>query len=78
MKKIVGYSLFIWSFVAWGLTFLVPWLGISAAQGVSLATGLIVSAEVAFILSIALLGKEFWVRIKQSFKKQSVDPVDLE
>lgn len=71
MKKIIGYVLFIWSFLAWGATFAVPFIGLQTAHAVAVATGLIISAEVAFVLSIVLLGKDIWKSVKAFFQSKS-------
>jgi len=73
MKKIIGYGLFIWSFVAWGATFAVPFIGLTVAQAAGVVTGLIISAELAFILSIALLGKQVWQNLKAFFGSHKSD-----
>ena len=56
--------MFIWSFVAWGATFAVPFIGLQSANAVAVVTALIISAEVAFVLSVALLGKDAWKKVK--------------
>jgi hypothetical protein len=71
MKKITGYVLFIWSFVAWGATFTVPFIGLETADSVAVVTGLIISAEVAFIMSIALLGESVWRKVKAFFRSKN-------
>jgi hypothetical protein len=73
MKKILGYVLLIWSFVAWGATFAVPFIGLQTADAVAVVTGLIISAEVAFILSIMLLGKAVWKSVKAFFQSKSTE-----
>ena len=40
------------------------------SQTVSGPTGLIVGAEVSFLLGLALLGREAWGRIKAAFRKK--------
>ena len=67
LKKTIGYTLFTWSFVGWGLTLVVPFAGLTPAMLATVVTGLIVTAEVAFALSLLLLGREFWQRIKGRF-----------
>lgn len=73
MKKIIGYVLFIWSFLAWGATFAVPFLELQTAHAVAVVSGLIISAEVAFVLSIALLGKDVWKSVKAFFQSKSTE-----
>ena len=68
MKKTINYTLLILSFVGWAVIALLPFLDLTATQIAGATTGLIISAEVAFFASIALLGKEVWERIKARFK----------
>ena len=73
MKKLLGYSLFFWSFAAWGATFALPFIGLEADSAFAIASGLIISAEIAFVLSLAILGKEFWSKIKAWFRADKTD-----
>ncbi len=68
-KYYLGIALFVYSFLPYVFTFLVlPFLPISKVKAVSLATGLLISSEVAFLLSVALLGKPFVQLIKTKIK----------
>jgi hypothetical protein len=67
MKKVFGYLLFILSFVVWGLVALLPILELSKGEIATATTLLIISGEVSFLAAIALLGKEFWSKIKSIF-----------
>jgi len=69
MKKIIGYIFFVASFVAWAAIAILPFLNLSVEMVAVVTTILIVGAEVAFILSIALLGKEFSEKLKIVFSK---------
>ena len=69
MKKLIGYFLFVISFVAWAAIAVLPFLNLSIEMGAAITTVLIVGGEIAFFLSIVLLGKEFLVKIKSFFIK---------
>ena len=64
MKKAIGYSLFAISFMAWAAIAILPFLNLTIEMAAAITTGLVVGGEVAFLLSIALLGKEFFAKIK--------------
>jgi hypothetical protein len=68
MKKTIGYSCLVLSFVGWAIIPLFPFLDLSTGQIAGATTASIIAAEVAFVASIALLGKEVWERIKAVFK----------
>lgn len=68
-KYYLGITLFVYSFIPYAFTFLVlPFLPISNVKAVSIATGLLISAEVSFLLSVALLGKPFIQLLKSKIK----------
>ena len=69
MKKVIGYFLFVLSFMAWAAIAILPFLNLSIEMGAAITTVLIVGGEIAFFLSIALLGKEFLGKIKSFFHK---------
>ena len=57
-KYYLGIALFVYCFIPYVFTFLVlPFLPVSKVTAVSLATGLLISSEVSFLLCVALLGK---------------------
>ena len=64
MKKVIGYFLFVLSFMAWAAIAILPFLNLSLEMSAAITTALIVGGEIAFVLSIALLGKEFLGKIK--------------
>ena len=68
-KKIIGYIFFAASFIAWAAIAILPFLNLSIEMVAAVTTMLIVGGEVAFILSIALLGKEFLEKLKILFRK---------
>lgn len=68
-KYYLGIALFGYSFIPYIFTFLaLPFLPISNVKAVSIATGLLVSSEVSFFLSVALLGKPFIQLLKSKIK----------
>ena len=68
-KYYLGVFLFIYSFIPYVFTFLVlPFLPVSKANAISLATGLLISSEISFLLSVALLGKPFIQLLKSKIK----------
>jgi len=69
MKKVIGYFLFVLSFMAWAAIAILPFLNLSLEMSAATTTALIVGGEIAFVLSIALLGKEFLGKIKSFFNK---------
>jgi hypothetical protein len=62
----------VWFYHSWGWAIipLFPFLDLSKGQLAGATTASIISAEVAFVASIALLGKEAWERIKAVFKRK--------
>jgi hypothetical protein len=69
MRHVIGYFLFVISFLAWAAIAVLPFLNLSIEMGAAITTGLIFGSEIAFFLSIALLGKEFLGKIKSFFNK---------
>ena len=71
MKKVIGYFLFVLSFLAWAAIAILPFLNLSIDMSAAITTALIVGGEIAFFLSIALLGKEFLGKVKKNFRVTS-------
>jgi hypothetical protein len=69
MKKVIGYFLFVLSFIAWAAIASLPFLNLSIEKSAAITTALIVGGEIAFVISIALLGKEFLGKIKTFFNR---------
>ena len=74
MTKVVGYFLLVFSFLTWGAIALIPFFDVTAGKAAAIATGLVISGEGAFVLSIALLGKEVWNKIKSVLTRRTVNP----
>jgi len=69
MKKAIGYSLFVLSFITWGAIAVVPFLDLSIGMATAYTTGLLIIGEIAFFLSMILLGKDFLMKIKKFWVK---------
>ena len=69
----LGIGLLAWSCLAYVVILLLPLTSLSLAAAGSVATGVFISAEVAFLLSVILLGRPFimalWNRIKSWFRR---------
>lgn len=63
----MGYVFLILSFLVWGIIAALPFLDISNGEMASATTVLVISGEVLFLLAIALLGKEAWLKVKAIF-----------
>ena len=72
MLRITGYILFTISAISFLLILVILWFGYTKSQIAGIITGLIITGEVTFYLSIFILGKSFWLKIKGwfSFRKQ--------
>jgi hypothetical protein len=79
MVKIAGYILLAISCLLFLMILLVPFLNITKGQMAGLTTGLIIAGEILFYLSLILLGKTFYAKIKKLFsfrksKNKETDP----
>jgi hypothetical protein len=52
MKKVIGYILFVASFIAWAAIAVLPFLNLSIEMGAAITTGLIVGGEIVFFLIV--------------------------
>jgi len=77
IKKVIGYFLFVISFVAWAVIGVLPFLNLSIEMSAAITTVLIVGGEIAFFLSIVLLGKEFLEKFKNFLSKFFTKKQDL-
>ena len=48
MKKVIGYFLFVLSFLAWAAIAILPFLNLSIEMSAAITTALIVGGEIAF------------------------------
>ena len=74
-KYYLGMTLVLYSFFPYVFSAAVlPFLPVSSVQAVSIATALVVSGEIAFLVAVALLGKPFIrmfkTKIKEFFKRK--------
>ena len=76
-KYYLGITLFVYCWIPWVFILLVlPFLPVSKIEAVSIATGLLISSEISFLLCVVLLGKPFVQllksKIKAIFRKKGV------
>jgi len=77
MLKTTGYILFLISCLSFLLIIVVPWLGFSKIQIAGITTGLIIAGEILFYVSLIILGRTFWDKLKRKlifWKKKTNDP----
>jgi hypothetical protein len=68
MVRTLGYILFVLCCIAWLMILVIPWMGFSKAGTAGIITGLIIFGEVSFYVSILLLGKTFYQKIKSKLR----------
>jgi hypothetical protein len=68
MLRITGYTLLIVSCISFLLILVIPWFGYTKGEIAGIITGLIIVGEITFYLSIFILGKSFWEKIKGYFR----------
>jgi hypothetical protein len=68
MIKTLGYILFVLCCLAWLMIAVIPFLGFSKGETAGIITGLIIFGEVTFYVSILMLGKTFYNKIKEKFR----------
>jgi hypothetical protein len=66
--KILGFVLLSVSCILFILIPVVPWLGFTAGQIAGISAGLLIAGEILFYLSLAILGKSFYNKIKSRLK----------
>jgi multisubunit Na+/H+ antiporter MnhE subunit len=57
---------------------IVPWLGFSKIQIAGITTGLIIAGEILFYLSLFILGRSFYDKIKSKLKFRKVKTNDTD
>ena len=72
-KKTIGFLFLSLACIIWIITPFIGFLNISNTQLAIYLPLLIVCGEVAFLIAIALLGKEYWLKIKAFFKNKWSD-----
>jgi hypothetical protein len=80
MIKTIGYSLFVLCCLAWLMILVIPWLGFSKGETAGIIAGLIIFGEVTFYVSIIMLGKTFYNKIREKirFRRNKVSKDDPE
>lgn len=68
MVKSIGYILFLISCLSFLMILIVPWLGFSKIKIAGITTGLVIAGEILFYLSLFILGRSFYDRIKSKLK----------
>ncbi len=68
MLKTIGYILLLISCLSFLMILIVPWIGFSKIQIAGTTTGLIIAGEILFYLSLIILGRSFWDKIKNKLK----------
>ncbi|MDX9948003.1 MAG: transporter suffix domain-containing protein [Bacteroidales bacterium] len=80
MVRTIGYILLVISCLSFISILIVPWIGFTKVQMAGITTGLIIVGEVLFYLSLFILGKSFWTKIKSKlkFRRVKVDDNNLQ
>ena len=68
MGKTFGFIILAISCLAFLLILIVPWFGFSKIQIAGITTGLIIIGEILFYLSLFILGRSFYDKIKSKLK----------
>ncbi len=68
MGKTIGIILLTVSCLAFLMILVIPWLGFSKIQIAGITTGLIITGEVLFYLSLFILGRSFYDKIKSKLR----------
>ncbi len=66
--KILGFVLLSVSCILFILIPVVPWFDFTAGQIAGITAGLLIAGEILFYLSLAILGKSFYNKIKSRLK----------
>jgi hypothetical protein len=77
MIKIIGYLLLAISCVLFIMIPVVPWFDFSKSQIAVISTVLIIAGEVLFYLSLFILGRSFFDKIKARLKFWKAKPSDM-
>jgi hypothetical protein len=75
--RIAGYIILGVSCILFLLIPVVPWLGLSAGKIAGISAGLLIAGEILFYLSLFILGRSFYDKIKSWLKfgkKRQKDP----
>ena len=72
-KKTIGFLFVGIACIIWIITPFIGFFNLSNTQLAIYLPLLIVAGEVAFLIAIAFLGKEYWLKVKTFFKMQCSD-----
>jgi hypothetical protein len=78
MLKTTGYILLVISCLSFLMILVIPWLGFSKIQIAGITTGLIIAGEILFYLSLFILGRSFYDKIKKKLKFWKTRKNDVE
>jgi hypothetical protein len=76
MLKITGYILFVVCCILFLSILVIPWLGFSKGKIAGITTILVIAGEITFYLSLFILGKSFFAKIKSKLKFRKTKPAD--
>jgi hypothetical protein len=68
LLKVSGYIILSVSCILFILIPVVPWLGFTGGQIAGITTGLLIAGEILFYLSLIILGRGFYDKIKNKLK----------
>jgi hypothetical protein len=68
MLRLTGYIILGVSCILFIMIPVVPFLGFSTVKIAGITTGLIIAGEILFYLSLAILGRSFYDKIKSKFR----------
>ena len=68
LLRITGFVILAISCILFILIPVVPWFDFSAAQIAGISAGLLIAGEILFYLSLFILGREFYDKIKSRIK----------
>lgn len=77
MFKIFGFIILGISCLLFIMIPVVPWFDLSRSQIAGITAGLFISGEVTFYLSLFILGRSFFDKIKSWLKFRKAKPADL-
>jgi len=77
--KITGYILLVISCLLFILIPVVPWFDFSGAKIAGISAGLLIAGEILFYLSLFILGRSFFDKIKSrlKFRKSKTSKTDI-
>jgi hypothetical protein len=75
LLKIIGFIILSISCILFLLIPVIPWLGFSAVKIAGISAGLLIAGEITFYLSLFILGRSFYDKIKArlKFRKPKAD-----